>query len=162
MYHRRGSGKMEWIKNNRSIIKKNAIILFIVGVLISYGVYLDNNFLEQLNSDSSSSEKYILVDGMVAEKPSPRKFERNYKELMGLMLQMGNTKVISEEGSIWGKRLISKFNINKARKLIKKYNYKDEEYLLSILNDWEKGDFKDIENQYNYILENIIVRTFNG
>jgi hypothetical protein len=35
MYYRRGSGKMEWIKNNRSKIKKNAIILFIVGVLIS-------------------------------------------------------------------------------------------------------------------------------
>jgi hypothetical protein len=77
----------------------------------------------------------------------------NENKVYSVMHKMANTKIIAEDGMIWGSIAINKKNINTVRSIVEKIDYKDRPYLLSVLKRWENNDFKLAPQEHNYFWE---------
>ncbi|HZK53637.1 MAG TPA: DUF6241 domain-containing protein [Desulfosporosinus sp.] len=67
------------------------------------------------------------------------------------MHKMINTKIVAEDGEVWGEILIT---IEKCYKVIKDVNetdYVDKDILLQYLANWKAGDFTHAVAEHNYL-----------
>jgi hypothetical protein len=152
---------MQWIKKYKDVIEKyRDTIRKYMGILricvaigvIFYAINLEKETLTELGQGYGLKVK--VVDGkFVDEEYIEDDYGYNSKEyikLMTLMHKMSNTKIVPKDGYIVGKRSINKHNIEKARKIINENNFTDKKYLLNVLKQWEKGNFKNAVSQHNY------------
>lgn len=133
-------------------------IVSIAGGIVGYSYYQDkveeaeNQHAKALAEEQSKREK---------EAASKEEQEKENKELISpedspedaiydAMHKMANTKIVAEDGQIWGEIPIDKESIKKVRDIVEKVAYEDRDYILEVLNRWDKGDFSQVVDEHNY------------
>lgn len=67
------------------------------------------------------------------------------------MHRMINTKIIAEDGQVWGREEITPERCDELIAVVTKGNLKDKETLLGFLARWKLGDFSESASEHNYI-----------
>jgi hypothetical protein len=145
---------MKGSRGMKSIFKKtrNIKIALIIGIIMIVGLFTIpyvNNFrleLKQKNEIKTISQK---LSQDTSNKLKPAEYYDETK-IYDIMHKMANTKIVAKDGQVWGTLPISKEDITALKETIAKIDYSDREYLLEVLNNWEKGDFSHCVEEHNY------------
>jgi len=88
----------------------------------------------------------VAATGYLVSRAGDKK-EAVYSE----MHRMINTKIISEDGQVWGKEEITPVKCDELIDEVSKGNFKDKEKLLGFLARWKVRDFSEAVTEHNYI-----------
>ena len=88
----------------------------------------------------------VAVTGYAVSKVEDKKTSV-YSEIH----RMINTKIIAEDGQVWGKEEITPERCDELIAVVTKGNLKDKETLLGFLARWKLGDFSEAASEHNYI-----------
>jgi hypothetical protein len=69
--------------------------------------------------------------------------------------EMSNTKIIAEDGRIWGVKAMTKVRVENVQNALKTLGIKDER-LTQILDRWAKQDFSQCIEDHNYVWSNYL------
>lgn len=64
--------------------------------------------------------------------------------------QMANTKIIAEDGQIWGLKAMTKTRVENVQNAVKDLGIEDER-IIQMLDRWTKQDFSQCVEEHNYI-----------
>ena len=67
------------------------------------------------------------------------------------MHKMINTKIVAEDGEVWGEIVITIKKCDKVIKDVKETDYVDKDILLQYLANWKAGDFTHAVDEHNYL-----------
>ena len=73
--------------------------------------------------------------------------KRVYIKMHGMI----NTKIVSEDGLVWGEISIIPAVCDRLIEIVKLNNYEDKKTLTLFLNSWKKNDFSNGVEQHNYL-----------
>jgi len=134
----------------RSNIKKESIV---VEQKTTEREYVENSFItnENISVKESISVANIetLTDKMEVNGYSSSMGNR--RDIYELMHRMINTKIIAEDGQIWGEVEVTREYCEDLIKIIKSSDYEDKETLIRFLNNWKNGSFKKGVIEHNYL-----------
>lgn len=144
-------------------MKNRILIGFIVIILILSG-YLGYNYYMNYKSgkfeaikNQKEIEKVVNIISKEKEendnlKDSQLKPAEYYpqEKVYDIMHKMANTKIIAEDGKIWGKIPIDEESLKSIKALVSEIDYKDRDYLLYVIDRWENGDFSLADEEHNY------------
>lgn len=71
--------------------------------------------------------------------------------VLSTMHQMANTKIIAEDGLIWGLKAMTKERVENMKNGLKKTGLDSDSKLVEMLNRWAKQDFHNCVEEHNYI-----------
>lgn len=77
------------------------------------------------------------------------------EKIYNTLHEMVNTKIVAENGLIWGLKPMTKDRIEAVQKAVKALGIKDDK-INEMLKKWHKQDFSDCVNEHNYIWENYL------
>lgn len=123
------------------------IIASVIAVILSgIGSYVlaNKNFNKVANESSKIKElTQILKKDDIKDKDTRETFKE--------MHEMANTKIVAEDGLIWGEIQPTEEEINSLIKKVTNSNYEDKDKLLEILNRWKSGDFSKCVDDHNFL-----------
>jgi hypothetical protein len=64
--------------------------------------------------------------------------------------QMANTKIIAEDGRLWGLKAMTKVRVENVQNALKNLGIKDEQ-IIQIVDRWAKQDFSKCVDDHNYV-----------
>ena len=71
------------------------------------------------------------------------------------MHKMINTKIVAEDGKIWGEVGITPEKCQALIKEVTKSGYSDKDTLLQFLNRWKDNDFNSGVDEHNYLWDGL-------
>ena len=88
---------------------------------------------------------------VIKEKDSSKAISNEEMTVYNKMHKMINTKIVAEDGKIWGEIEITTENCNELIKEIKKSGYPDKATLLQFLECWKDNNFISGVDEHNYL-----------
>jgi len=133
--------------------KNKNIIVF--GVAIALALIISSLVVRTYNNrdrEKKSDEgiEYIL---QLEENPSNLSIKGKVPEyvIIDRMHRMANSKIIAEDGEVWGILEPEWKKINALKICIESESYKNNKKLLDILERWSKNDFSNAVEEHNYL-----------
>lgn len=125
--------------------------MLIVGFIL-FKEYRSGNLAAKENLKEIEKLEETLDEEPTKEGSNELKEDSYYsiENIYDIMHRMSNGKILAEDNKIWGVIPIYKEDIVTLKKIIKKVDYEDREYLLEVLTRWEKGDFSQVVDEHNY------------
>jgi hypothetical protein len=125
---------------------KAIIVSVIVVILSGIGSYVlaNRNFNKVANESSKIKElTQILKKDDIKDKDTRETFKK--------MHEMANTKIVAEDGLIWGEIQPTEEEVSSLIQKVTNSNYEDKDKLLEILNRWKSGDFSNCVDEHNFM-----------
>lgn len=127
------------------------IIIFVGGITFFISrlfFYKDN--AEKIE-DNPTTEQKVIIDQEFETKEAIAAEELDNKvTIYTMMHEMANTKIVAEDGMIWGLQPMTKDRIIAVRTALKKKDPNNKR-LFEILDRWENKDFSQGVEDHNYL-----------
>lgn len=127
------------------------IIAFIGGItFFTWRLFFYKNNVEKIE-DNPTTEQKVIIDQEFETKETIAAEELEDKvSIYTMMHEMANTKIVAEDGMIWGLQPMTKDRIIAVRTALKK-NDPSHKRLFEILDRWENKDFSQGVEDHNYL-----------
>lgn len=127
------------------------IIAFIGGItFFTWRLFFYKNNVEKIE-DNPTTEQKVIIDQEFETKETIAAEELEDKvSIYTMMHEMANTKIVAEDGMIWGLQPMTKDRIIAVRTALKK-NDPSHKRLFEILDRWENKDFTQGVEDHNYL-----------
>ena len=138
-----------------------ACSLTLVLVIIGAGSYfITEQKLSKVQSPKvvqASPIKKAVVNKEVVIKQNDTNRKISSEELVvyNKMHKMINTKIVAEDGKIWGQVDITQEKCQALIKEVTKSGYSDKDTLLQFLNRWKDNDFNSGVDEHNYLWDGL-------
>lgn len=125
---------------------KSIIIITIAVILVGTGsfVFVNRNF-DKISNKSNKSKELAQIFKKEEIK------DKDTREVFKKMHEMANTKIIAQDGLIWGEVQPTEEEVNALIQKVSASSYEDKEQLLQILNKWKTGDFSNCVEEHNFL-----------
>ncbi|MBU3159426.1 hypothetical protein KPL37_06615 [Clostridium frigoris] len=135
-------------------------ILLVIIITGTGGFYISQHKLKEQGSPKivqAVQIKQKLDTKQVAIKQNHNTQNPSDEELVvyNTMHKMINTKIVAEDGKIWGEIEITDGKCNQLISDISKSGYPDKVELLQFLNRWKNKDFKSGVGEHNYLWDGL-------
>ncbi|MGL5352486.1 MAG: DUF6241 domain-containing protein [Clostridium sp.] len=129
------------LTEKRSKVMKLIIILLITAVVVGIGFFayrfVNRNF-GPVNEAAKETLNEIKVTNTKSEQ---EKIVKDYD----FVHQMSNNLIVASDGMIWGNQDVTLENIDLGIEMLK-----NDDYIVTELNKWKEGDFKNATDVHNY------------
>jgi len=127
------------------------IITFVGGItFFTWRLFFYKNNVEKIE-DNPTTEQKVIIDQEFETKETIAVEELVDKvSIYTMMHEMANTKIVAEDGMIWGLQPMTKDRIIAVRTALKK-NDPSHKRLFEILDRWENKDFTQGVEDHNYL-----------
>ena len=130
------------MRKHGKILITSASVLILLG-LASF-ILINRNFSKIDNKSNKVKElTQILKKEDIKDKKAKVVFQK--------MHEMANTKIVAEDGLVWGEIQPTEEEVNALMEDVSNSNYEDKEKLLEILNRWKSGDFSNCVEDHNFL-----------
>ncbi|MDW8802528.1 DUF6241 domain-containing protein [Clostridium sp. A1-XYC3] len=131
-------------------MKKNSKLLIglFIGIMVLSGVIGFAAINKGFSKDSNTSEN---IDKITKVFKKDEIKDKKTLEAYQKVHEMANTKIIAEDGLIWGEIEPTTEKIDLLIKEVCSSNYEDKDKLLQILNRWKSGDFSNCVEEHNFV-----------
>ena len=153
--------------NIRKLLNILTMIILVVGVFgviafiyipkIDREISLRAKFRDSVNEDDFNEIVELTDKGFdyITSQEDNRVKVRPEKQTYDDIHRMANTKIIAEDGEVWGKDEINEDRLNKVILEVMKSSYADKKYLLEILHRWKNKDFTKCVEEHNYVWDKL-------
>lgn len=93
--------------------------------------------------------------GDLNNNPTTQTTQTNEQSIYITLHRMTNTKIIAEDNKIIGEIEITPKKIKDVREIVQKSTFTDKNYLLEVLDRWEKGNFNQVVEEHNYFWDKL-------
>jgi len=133
-------------KNKNVVVYGAAITAALLITSLVVRDYIKRDRMEK----SDEGIEYIL---QLEENPSSLIINNKVPEhvIIDRMHRMANSKIVAEDGEVWGILEPEWKRINALKIYIESENYKDKKKLQDILERWSKNDFSNAVEEHNYL-----------
>ncbi|MBU3155527.1 DUF6241 domain-containing protein [Clostridium estertheticum] len=135
-------------------------ILLVIVIIGTGGFYISQHKLNK--QDTPKIVQAVQIKRQLETKPVVIKQSHNTqnisdKELVlyNTMHKMINTKIVAEDGKIWGEIEITDVKCDQLINDVSKSGYPDKVVLLEFLTRWENKDFKSGVEEHNYLWDGL-------
>lgn len=80
---------------------------------------------------------------------------KNEQNIYKTLHEMSNTKIIAEDNLIFGEIDITPNKIKEIKENVQQSTFPDKDYLLQILDRWDKGNFNQVVDEHNYFWDKL-------
>lgn len=130
------------MRKRGKILIASALILVLIG--LSSFILINKNFSKIDNKSNKVKElTQIFKKETIKDKKAKVVFQK--------MHEMANTKIVAEDGMIWGEIQPTEEEVKVLIEDVSNSNYEDKEKLLEILNRWKSNDFSKCVEEHNFL-----------
>ncbi|WP_298844862.1 DUF6241 domain-containing protein [Clostridium sp.] len=135
-------------------------VLLVIVITGTGGYYISQNKLNKQGSPKSVQAVQIKAQldskaVVIKQNHSTQKISDEELVVYNTMHKMINTKIVAEDGKIWGEVEITQDKCNRLINDISKSGYLDKVELLQFLNRWKNKDFKNGVGEHNYLWDGL-------
>lgn len=139
----------------KEYIKWGVIALIIITFVGGITFFISRLFFNKDNAekieDNPTTEQKVIIDQEFETKEVIGGEELDDKtKIYTMMHEMANTKIVAEDGMIWGLQPMTKDRIAAIREALKKKDPNNKR-LFEILDRWENKDFSQGVEDHNYL-----------
>jgi hypothetical protein len=106
--------------------------------------------IEKIKDNPTPAQLAIINVGFNAEEEAISAEVADEAAIYNTIHEMANTKIIAEDGKIWGVKAMTKVRVENVQNAIKNLSIKDER-IIQIIDRWSKQDFSQCVEDHNYI-----------
>lgn len=135
-------------------------ILLVIIITGTGGFYISEHKLNE--QGSPKIVQAVQINSQLEAKPVVIKENHNIQNISSdelvvynTMHKMINTKIVAEDGNIWGEVEITQEKCSQLIKDVSKSGYPDKIELLQFLNRWKNKDFKNGVGEHNYLWDGL-------
>jgi hypothetical protein len=123
-----------------------------------HDIYRNNKNKENLNiKDNPTPEQKKIIEMPFDSSDKAVSSEISDKDaVLSTMHQMANTKIIAEDGLIWGLKAMTKERVENMKDGLKKTELDSDTKLVEMLDRWAKQDFSNCVEDHNYIWDHYL------
>ena len=151
------SGKIFPLHGRWLVVSSIGLVVAIIG---TGSYYITQHKLTQV--ESTKTVQAVQLNKELANKPveiksndTTQKISDGELVLYGTMHKMINTKIVAEDGKIWGEVEITPDKCNQLITEVTKSKYPDKATLLQFLERWKDNNFKSGVDEHNYLWDGL-------
>lgn len=127
-----------------------ALGILVAAALAYFGYKMINSNKDVVEAQLTPEQK-VIMDKEYEAKDTVKSDELDSSlEVYTMMHEMANTKIIAEDGQVWGLKPITKTRVESVQKAVKDLNIKDNK-IDEMLDMWSKQDYSQCVSQHNYL-----------
>ena len=137
-------------------------IVFVVAIIGTGSYYITQHKLKLTEAESPKTVQAVQLNKELVNKAveikandTVEKISDDELSLYSTMHKMINTKIVAEDGKIWGEIEITPDKCSKLIAEVTKSKYPDKETLLQFLERWKDNNFKSGVNEHNYLWDGL-------
>jgi len=92
---------------------------------------------------------------VIKQNDNTKKISENELKVYNTMHKMINTKIVAEDGKIWGEIVITPENCQTLITEVTKSSYSDKDTLLQFLTRWKANNFNSGVGEHNYLWDGL-------
>lgn len=128
------------VQNKRKLVKVVVIVNSVLLIAV-IGFFVYNFFNKNFGSVNEAAKETLSEIKTIESKEEQKQIVKDYD----FVHQMSNNLIVSSDGVKWGEQAVTLENIDLGIKMLK-----NDSYIVSELNKWKKGEFKNSVEVHNY------------
>ncbi|SDO83050.1 DUF6241 domain-containing protein [Clostridium gasigenes] len=128
------------VQNKRKLVKVVVIVNSVLLIAV-IGFFAYNLFNKNFGSVNEAAKETLSEIKDIESKEEQKQIVKDYD----FVHQMSNNLIVSSDGVKWGEQAVTLENIDLGIEMLK-----NDSYIVSELNRWKKGEFKNSVEVHNY------------
>jgi hypothetical protein len=116
----------------------------------------NSNSAENIKDNPTPEQKKIIEMPFDSSDKAVSSEISDKDAVLSTMHQMANTKIIAEDGLIWGLKAMTKERVENMKDGLKKTELDSDTKLVEMLDRWAKQDFSNCVEDHNYIWDHYL------
>ena len=129
-------------------------VFILAGVITLFAIKLalsEDKVAPDQTQDKPTAEQQVIIDKAFDANDAIASNEASTTTMFfQTMHEMANTKIVAEDGHIWGLKAITKNRVEAMKKAVIVLKIKDDQ-INEILDRWSKKDFSQGVEDHNYV-----------
>ncbi len=135
-------------------VKWGLIIILIICFIGVGSYFIYKNIIgqrqEKISQEPTKKQKEIMDTDFLKEEDIKPEDLDSETEIYNMIHEMANTKIVAEDGMIWGLKPITKSRVAAVIKALEEQGINDAK-LNKIMERWSVEDFRDCVDDHNYV-----------